>query len=315
MISDDFLFVNKYAPKTVEECILPEGIKKFFIQIRDNKEIPNLILSGSQGIGKTSGILALANELKMDFMMINGSEEGRFIDTIRNKVQSFASTISLTNHTGKKILLIDEADNLTHDCQLALRGVIEKLQKNCVFIFTCNYKNKILPALHSRCSVIDFVIPSQEKPKLALEFFNRIKQILKSEEIDYEDKVLVELVQKYFPDFRRTLNELQRHTSTGKLDIGSIAMSSQKNIEELMSYLKDKNFKDVKRWTVQNVDNDVSKLYRQIYDELFRVLVPSTLPSAIILLADYQYKNSFVADAEINLLACLVEIMSECEFL
>lgn len=313
-MNDDFLFVNKYAPSKVEECILPESIKKFFIQVRDSKEVPNLILSGSQGVGKTSLILALSKELKMDFMMINGSEEGRFLDTIRNKVQSYASTISLTN-TGKKILLIDEADNLTHDCQLALRGAIEKLQKNCVFIFTCNYKNKILPPLHSRCSVIDFVIPPKEKPKLALEFFNRIKNILNSENIEYEDKVLVELVQKYFPDFRRTLNELQRYTSTGKLEIGSISASSQKNIEELMEYMKDTNFKEVKKWTVQNIDNDVSKLYRQIYDELYIRLVPSSLPAAIILLADYQYKNSFVADAEINLLACLVEIMSDCEFL
>lgn len=313
-MNDDFLFVNKYAPTKIEECILPENIKKFFLQIRDTKEIPNLILSGTQGIGKTAGILALSKELKMDFMMINGSEEGRFLDTIRNKVQSFASTVSLTNN-GKKILLIDEADNLTHDCQLALRGVIEKLQKNCVFIFTCNYKNKILPALHSRCSVIDFVIPPKEKPRLALEFFTRIKDILKNENIEYEDKVLAEFVQKYFPDFRRTLNELQRFTSTGKLEIGSIGASTQKNIEELMSYMKDKNFTQVKKWTVQNIDNDVSKLYRQIYDELYQCLVPSSLPSAIILLADYQYKNSFVSDPEINLLACLVELMSDCEFL
>lgn len=313
-MNDDFLFVNKYAPTRIEECILPENIKNFFSQIRDTKEIPNLILSGTQGIGKTAGVLALSKELGMDFMMINGSEEGRFLDTIRNKVQSFASTVSLTN-TGKKILLIDEADNLTHDCQLALRGVIEKLQKNCVFIFTCNYKNKILPALHSRCSVIDFIIPPKEKPKLALEFFTRIKNILKNECIDYEDKVLAEFVQKYFPDFRRTLNELQRFTSTGKLEIGSIGALTQKNIEELMSYMKDKNFTQVKKWTVQNIDNDASKLYRQIYDELYRCLVPSSLPSAIILLADYQYKNSFVSDSEINLLACLVELMSDCEFL
>jgi len=313
-MNDDFLFVNKYAPTRIEECILPENIKNFFSQIRDTKEIPNLILSGTQGIGKTAGVLALSKELGMDFMMINGSEEGRFLDTIRNKVQSFASTVSLTN-TGKKILLIDEADNLTHDCQLALRGVIEKLQKNCVFIFTCNYKNKILPALHSRCSVIDFIIPPKEKPKLALEFFTRIKNILKNEGIDYEDKVLAEFVQKYFPDFRRTLNELQRFTSTGKLEIGSIGAFTQKNIEELMSYMKDKNFTQVKKWTVQNIDNDASKLYRQIYDELYRCLVPSSLPSAIILLADYQYKNSFVSDSEINLLACLVELMSDCEFL
>jgi len=313
-MTDEFLFVTKYAPTKIENCILPNHIKKFFTQILQTKEIPNLILSGSQGCGKSSTILALSKELNMDFMMINGSEEGRFIDTIRNKVQTFASTVSLTNK-GKKILLIDEADNLTHDCQLALRGVIEKLQKNCVFIFTCNYKNKILPALHSRCSVIDFIIPPKEKPKLALEFFTHIKNILKLENIDYEEKILVELIQKYFPDFRRTLNELQRHTSTGKLEIGSIGVSTQKNIEELMKYLKDKNFKDVKNWTVQNVDNDVTKLYRQIYDELYKKLVPSSIPSAIITLADYQYKNSFVADVEINLLACLVEIMSDCEFL
>lgn len=312
-MNDDFLFVNKYAPSKVEDCILPEQIKNFFIEARDNGEIPNLILSGSQGQGKTSTILALSKELNSDFMMINGSKEGRLLDTIRNKVQSYASTISLTN-SGKKILLIDEADNLTLDCQAALRGVIEELQKNCVFIFTCNYINKILPPLHSRCSVIEFNIPSKEKPKLALQFFNRLKFILSNENIEYEEKVLVELVQKYFPDYRRTLNELQRYTSTGKLDISSIGGSFQKNVEELMEYLKDKNFKEVKKWTVQNIDNDVSKLYRQIYDELFKVLVPSTLPSAIILLADYQYKNSFVADSEINLLACLVEIMAECEF-
>lgn len=312
-MNDDFLFVNKYAPSKVEDCILPEQIKNFFIEARDKGEIPNLILSGSQGQGKTSTILALSKELNSDFMMINGSKEGRLLDTIRNKVQSYASTVSLTN-TGKKILLIDEADNLTLDCQAALRGVIEELQKNCVFIFTCNYINKILPPLHSRCSVIEFNIPSKEKPKLALQFFNRLKFILSNENIEYEEKVLVELVQKYFPDYRRTLNELQRYTSTGKLDISSIGGSFQKNVEELMEYLKDKNFKEVKKWTVQNIDNDVSKLYRQIYDELFKVLVPSTLPSAIILLADYQYKNSFVADSEINLLACLVEIMSECEF-
>lgn len=313
-MNDDFLFVSKYTPLTIEECILPIELKKFFLNILETKELPNLILSGSQGIGKTSTILALSKELGMDFMMINGSEEGRFLDTIRNKVQSYASTISLTN-VGKKILLIDEADNLTHDCQLALRGAIEKLQQNCTFIFTCNYKNKIIPPLHSRCSVIDFVIPPKEKPKLAAEFFNRIKFILDSEKIEYEDKILVELVKKHFPDFRRTLNELQRYSSSGVLDIGSISLSTQKSIDELMSYLKDKNFKEVKSWTIQNIDNDINKLYRQIYDGLAAKLVPSSLPSAIILLADYQYKNSFVADAEINLLACLIEIMSECEFI
>jgi len=313
-MNEDFLFVSKYAPSSINDCILPSELKKFFLNILKTKELPNLILSGSQGIGKTSTILALSMDLGMDFMMINGSDEGRFLDTIRNKVQSYASTISLSK-AGKKMLLIDEADNLTHDCQLALRGSIEKLQQNCTFILTCNYKNKIIPPLHSRCSVIDFTIPPKEKLKLASEFFNRLKFILDSEAIEYDDKILVELIKKYFPDFRRTLNELQRHSSTGILDIGAISLSTHKNIEELMGHLKEKNFKEVKSWTIQNIDNDISKLYRQIYDALFTKLVPSTLPSAIILLADYQYKNSFVADSEINLLACLIEIMSECEFL
>jgi DNA polymerase III delta prime subunit len=310
---DDFLFVEKYAPKTIDECILPEELRKFFNEIRNSKEVPNLILSGPPGIGKTSTIKALSNELGLDFMMINGSEEGRFIDTIRNKVQTYASTVSLTN-TGKKILLIDEADNVTHDAQLALRGAIEKLQKNCIFIFTCNYKNKILPPLHSRCSVLDFTIPTKEKPKLALALFERIENILKSENIEYEKKVLAQLVQKYFPDFRRTLNELQRYSSTGKLELNSITSSSNANVLELMEYLKTKNFTEVKKWTTLNIDNDISKVLRQIYDELYKVLVPSTLPAAVLVLAKYQYQSGFVMDQEINLLACLVEIMCECEF-
>jgi len=310
---DDFLFVEKYAPKTIDECILPEELRKFFNEIRNSKEVPNLILSGPPGIGKTSTIKALSNELGLDFMMINGSEEGRFIDTIRNKVQTYASTVSLTN-TGKKILLIDEADNVTHDVQLALRGAIEKLQKNCIFIFTCNYKNKILPPLHSRCSVLDFTIPTKEKPKLALALFERIENILKSENIEYEKKVLAQLVQKYFPDFRRTLNELQRYSSTGKLELNSITSSSNANVLELMEYLKTKNFTEVKKWTTLNIDNDISKVLRQIYDELYKVLVPSTLPAAVLVLAKYQYQSGFVMDQEINLLACLVEIMCECEF-
>jgi len=310
---EDFLFVEKYAPKTIDDCILPKELKDFFLHIRDTKEVPNIILSGPPGIGKTSTIKALANEMKLDFMMINGSEEGRFIDTIRNKVQSYASTISLVN-TGKKILLIDEADNVTHDAQLALRGAIEKLQKNCSFIFTCNYKNKILPPLHSRASVLDFTIPAQDRPKLAMEFFQRLKNILQLEEIEYEDKILVELIQKHFPDFRRTLNELQRYSSSGKLDLGSIAANSQKNIDELLTHMKERDFREVKKWTSQNTDNDVIKVYRQLYDGLSLALLPETLPIAIIHIADYQYKNSFVADTEINLLACLIEIMSECKF-
>jgi DNA polymerase III delta prime subunit len=312
-MKDDFLFVEKYAPKTIDECILPQALKDFFITARENKEVPNLILSGPPGIGKTSTIKALANDLGMDFMMINGSEEGRFIDTIRNKVQNYASTVSLTN-TGKKILLIDEADNVTNDAQLALRGAVEKLQRNCIFIFTCNYKNKILPPLHSRCSVLDFTIPTKERPKIAAQFFERIGGILNKENIEYDKKVLVGLIQKHFPDFRRTLNELQRFTSTGKLEINSITSHVNINVTELLSYIKDRNFVEVRKWVALNIDNDISKVFRQIYEELQKVLVPSSIPSAVISIADYQYKSAFVMDQEINLLACLIEIMADCEF-
>jgi DNA polymerase III delta prime subunit len=312
-MKDDFLFVEKYAPRTVDECILPKSLKDFFNTAKTTKEVPNLILSGPPGIGKTSTIKALANDLGLDFMMINGSEEGRFIDTIRNKVQTYASTISLTN-TGKKILLIDEADNVTHDAQLALRGAVEKLQKNCIFMFTCNYKNKILPPLHSRCSVLDFTIPIKERPKIASLFFERIENILNSENIEYDKKVLVSLVQKYFPDFRRTLNELQRFSSTGKLELNCVTSNINSNVVELVGYLKDKNFPEVRKWVALNIDNDSSKIFRQIYDEIQNVLVPSTIPSAIISLADYQYKSAFVMDQEINMVACLIEIMAECEF-
>jgi DNA polymerase III delta prime subunit len=310
---DDFLFVEKYAPKSVDECILPKALKDFFDNAKSTKEVPNLILSGPPGIGKTSTIKALANDLGLDFMMINGSEEGRFIDTIRNKVQTYASTVSLTN-TGKKILLIDEADNVTHDAQLALRGAVEKLQKNCIFIFTCNYKNKILPPLHSRCSVLDFTIPVKERPKIAALFFERIENILNAENIEYDKQVLVSLVQKYFPDFRRTLNELQRFSSTGKLELNSITSNINSNVLELIGFLKDKNFSEVRKWVALNIDNDSSKIFRQIYEELQKSLVPSTIPSAIISLADYQYKSAFVMDQEINMVACLIEIMAECEF-
>lgn len=312
---EDFLFVEKYAPKSIDECILPKELKEFFIDIRNTKEVPNLILSGPPGIGKTSTIRALANELGMDFMMINGSEEGRYIDTIRNKVQTYASTVSLSNSSGKKILLIDEADNLTHDAQKALLGVIEKLQRNCTFIFTCNYKNKILPALHSRCSSLDFTIQSKEKPKLAAAFFQKIIHILETENVEYDKRVLVELVQKYFPDFRRTLNELQRFTSSGNLNIGAITSTSNANIKELTSLMKENNFGGVRKWVVENLDNDVNKILRQIYDTLYIELVPSTIPFAILVIAKYQYQSGFCMDQEINLMACLIEIVRECEFL
>lgn len=311
---NDFLFVNNYAPSKVEECILPENIKKTFLSYKEKGQLPNLILYGPSGIGKTAVILALSKELKVDFMKINGSNEGRSIDTVRNKINSYASTISLSNG-GKKILLIDEADNLTFDAQKALLGIIEETQKNCTYVFTCNYVNKLLPAIHSRASSIHFSIPSDERPKLALEFFHRLSFILEKENIKYDKNILIELIQKYFPDFRRTFNELQRFTSTGELIIHCLGGITNSNICELISYMKDSNFREVRKWSAINSSNDMTTIYRGLYEEMPKVLVPKTIPALIILLGEYQYKSNFVVDQEINLLACLVEIMGECEFL
>lgn len=312
-MTDDFLFVNKYAPNKIEECILSSDIKQTFISYRDSEKLPNLILYGTSGIGKTAVILALAKELKMDFMKINGSNEGRSIDTVRNKISSYASTISLSGKS-KKILLIDEADNLTFDAQKALLGIIEETQKNCIYVFTCNYVNKLLPAIHSRASSIEFKIPTKERPKLAAEFFEKLIFILNQENIKFEETVLVELVRKYFPDFRRTLHELQRFTSTGKLEISSLGVNINSNISELISYMKESNFREVRKWVALNSSNDVSLIFRELYDTLPKVLIQKTIPSLIILLAEYQYKSNFVIDQEINLMACMTEIMGECEF-
>lgn len=311
-MKSDFIFVEKYAPQKVEECILPESIKKFFIETRDSGKVPNMILSGPPGIGKTSTIKALAKELDRDFMIINGSDE-RSIDIIRNKVKNYASTLSLSN-TGKKILLIDEADNLTNDAQLALRASIEELQTNCTFIFTCNYKNKLIPPLHSRVAVIDFSIPSKERPKLAADFMKRIVDILTTEKIQYETAAVVSLINKYFPDFRRTLNEIQRYSSGGKVDSGILANVYDVKVSSLVKFLKDKNFTEVRKWVIQNMDNDPNVVLRKIYDNLYESAVESTIPSAILIISKYQYRSAFVADNEINLLACLTEVMCEVEW-
>lgn len=308
----DFIFVEKYAPQKVEQCILPESIKSFFIDVRDSGKVPNMILSGPPGIGKTSTIKALAEELDRDFMIINGSDE-RSIDIIRNKVKNYASTLSLSN-TGKKILLIDEADNLTNDAQLALRASIEELQSNCTFIFTCNYKNKLIPPLHSRAAVIDFSIPSGEKPKLAADFMKRIIDILSAEKIEYEKQAVVGLINKYFPDFRRTLNEIQRYSSGGRVDSGILANIYDVKISGLVKFLKEKNFTEVRKWVIQNMDNDPNVILRKVYDMLYESAMEATIPAAILIISKYQYRSAFVADTEINLLACLTEIMCEVEW-
>lgn len=311
-MNKEFLFVESYAPKSIEDCILPESLRQYFSDIKTSGNVPNMILAGGSGCGKTSTIRALAADLSRDFMIINGSDE-RSIDVIRNKVKNYASTVSLSQ-SGKKILLIDEGDNLTHDAQLALRASIEELQGNCSFVFTCNYKNKIIQPLHSRCAVIDFTITTKEKPKIAAAFYKRVCSILDTEKIPYDNKVIVEVITKYFPDFRRTLNEIQRYSSSGSIDVGILAQVSDVKISSLLKHMKDKNFKEVRKWVVENLDNDPNIVLRKIYDSLYENLISQSIPEAILIIADYQYKSAFVCDNEINLLACLIELMCKVTF-
>lgn len=311
-MKEDFLWVEKYRPRNINDCILPEETKKIFLDFVNNKEIPNLLLCGTAGVGKTTVAKALCNELDADFVMINGSEE-RNIDTLRVKIKQFASTVSLGG--GPKIVILDEADYLNpQSTQPALRGFIEEFSKNCRFIFTCNYKNRIIQPLHSRCSVIDFSITGKEKQTIAAEFFTSIKSILDKEHVDYEPKVLAALVQKYFPDFRRTLNELQRYSSIGKIDTGVLAVQQSTNLNDLVSYLKSKEFTKMRKWVVSNLDNDPNSIMRTIYDSLYDHLQPASIPQAVLIIAEYQYKTAFVADQEINLVAFLTEMMMQCQY-
>ena len=311
---DEFLWVEKYRPKTIDDCILPENIKKTFKDFLNKGEVPNLLLSGPAGCGKTTVAKALCNELGVDYYVINGSDEGRFLDTVRNNAKNFASTVSLSSDARHKIIIIDEADNTTSDVQLLLRASIEEFSGNCRFIFTCNYKNKIIEPLHSRCAVIEFAIKGKEKQEIAAQFFNRINGILDSERVQSDKKVLAELINNHFPDWRRVLNECQRYSVGGKIDSGILAHFSDVKVNDLIKNLKDKNFPEVRKWCVNNLDNDPSVLLRRIYDNLYSSLVPATIPAAVLILAKYQYQIAFVADQEINLLACLTEIMVECEF-
>jgi len=311
---DEFLWVEKYRPKTIEDCILPTSIKKTFQDFLDKGEVPNLLLAGPAGCGKTTVAKALCNELGVDVYVINGSDEGRFLDTVRNTAKNFASTVSL-QATGKhKVIIIDEADNTTNDVQLLLRAFIEEFSGNCRFIFTCNFKNRLVEPLHSRCACIDFSTNSKSKPQLAAQFFKRLQEILATEGVEYDNKVLVELINKHFPDWRRVLNECQRYSASGKIDSGILAHFSDVKVNDLVKKLKEKDFPEVRKWVVNNLDNDTSVLLRRIYDACYDSMVPSSIPAAVLTLAKYQYQMAFVADQEINMLACLTEIMVECEF-
>ena len=310
----DFLWVEKYRPKTIEECILPSETKKTFLGFLSKGEVPNLLLSGPAGCGKTTVAKALCEELGSDYYIINGSDEGRFLDTVRNQAINFASTVSLMGNAKHKVIIIDEADNTTHDVQLLLRANMEEFYGNCRFIFTCNYKNKIIEPLHSRCAVVDFSIRGKVKQEIAANFFKRLNFILDQERVEYDKKVIVELINKHFPDWRRVLNECQRYSASGKIDTGILATFSDVAINDLTKNLKEKNFPAVRRWCVDNLDNDPAMLLRRIYDSLYGSLKNASIPAAVLIIARYQYQIAFVADQEINLLAALTEIMLECEF-
>ena len=314
IMRDEFLWVEKYRPKTIEECILPTSIKKTFTDFLDRGEVPNLLLAGPAGCGKTTVAKALCNELGVDYYVINGSDEGRFLDTVRNTAKNFASTVSLSSTAKHKVIIIDEADNTTNDVQLLLRAFIEEFSGNCRFIFTCNFKNKILEPLHSRCACIEFATNSKDKPQLAAKFFQRIQEILVAEGVEYDNKVLVELINKHFPDWRRVLNECQRYAVSGQIDSGILATFSDVKVNDLVKKLKEKDFPEVRKWVVNNLDNDTNLLLRRIYDACYDSMVPNSIPAAVLTLAKYQYQMAFVADQEINMLACLTEIMVECEF-
>ena len=311
-MNTDFLWVEQYRPKTIDDCILPDSLKNLFLSFIKKGELSNMLFSGTPGIGKTTVAKALCEEMNCDWIMINGSEEGG-IDVLRNKIKNFASTVSLSG--GKKVVILDEADYLNpQSTQPALRGFVEEFHKNCRFILTCNFKNRIIEPLHSRFSNIEFKVNPKDKPKLASRLFERAVYILKEQNIDYEDKVLVELITKHFPDFRKLINELQRYSVSGAIDAGILVNVSDENLKTLVTHLKNKEFSDMRKWVVNNLDNDPVKIFRKIYDTLYTNLEPSTIPHAVLIIADYQYKSAFVADQEINLVACLTELMSQVKF-
>ena len=309
----NLLWVEKFRPASIDECVLPVEIKNVFQNIVDTGEVPNLLLTGTSGIGKTTVAKALCNQLGCDWLMINGSNEGRMIDTLRTTITNYASTVSFSG--GKKIIIIDEADYMNKESvQPAMRGLIEEFSNNCRFFFTCNYKNKILPALQSRCSVIDFRIKREDKPELAQKFSEIAMKLLDSESITYKPDVVAKLVVRYFPDFRRVLNELQNNAVSGQIDVSILEASSNENLNQLIGFLQEKDFTQMRKWVAQNIDNDHVGLYRQVYDSLFLKLKKQSVPDAVLIIADYSYKSAFVADQEINMVACLTELMMNSEF-
>ena len=311
-MNTDFLWVEHYRPQTIDDCILPASLKTLFQSFIDKGEISNMLFSGTPGVGKTTVAKALCEQMNCDWIMINGSEEGG-IDVLRNKIKNFASTVSLSG--GKKVVILDEADYLNpQSTQPALRGFVEEFHKNCRFILTCNFKNRIIEPLHSRFSNIEFRINNKDKPKLASQLMDRAIYILKEQNIEYEDKALVGLITKHFPDFRKLINELQRYSVSGAIDAGVLVNISDENLKSLTGHLKAKEFGDMRKWVVNNLDNDPVKIFRKIYDSLNTTLQPETIPHAILIIADYQYKSAFVADQEINRVACLTELMSQVKF-
>jgi DNA polymerase III delta prime subunit len=309
---DHLLWTEKFRPQTINDCILPDRLKQPFQEYVNQKQIPNLLLSGGAGVGKTTVAKAMCNEIGCDFIVINGSDEGRLIETFRTKIKNYASSMSLAG--GRKVIIIDEADYCNAESvQPALRNFIEEFASNCSFIFTCNYKNKLIEPLHSRCAVIDFALKNGEKAKMAAAFFKRLQSILQSEKVEYDDAVIAELIKKHFPDFRRALNELQRYSQFGKIDTGILAQIGDVTIEEIVKYIKEKDFGSIRKWVASH-EIDSATFFRKIYDSLYDNLKPQSIPQAVVILADYQYKAAFVADAEINTVACLTELMVSCEF-
>jgi DNA polymerase III delta prime subunit len=310
---NQFLWVEKYRPQKIDDCVLPDSLKKTFKEYVAQGELPNFLFTGTAGVGKTTVAKALCNEIGAEYILINGSDEGRSIDVLRTTIKGFASTVSLSD--ARKVVIVDEADYMNaQSVQPALRSFIEEFSANCRFIFTCNFKNRIIEPLHSRCAVIEFKIDNSEKQGIAANFFKRATQILKQEEVEFDPKVVAEVITKYFPDYRRTLNEFQRYSVSGKIDSGILVNLSEESFRNLIKHLKEKDFTEVRKWVAHQSDSDTAQLFRELYDTATQTIEPNSVPQLVLILADYQYKAAFVADHELNIMAALTEIMAQCKF-